>query len=182
MGKGSSMVVIRPEKPRDYAGVHEVNRLAFRRESEARLIESLRGSPGFVPGLSLVAVGGKNVVGHILFSPVSIETPDGEFPALVMAPMAVRPEQKEDINFKLMRQGLKECQRLGHRCVVAIGALEDYTRFGFTPAHRMGLRPSFRIPVGDLMVLELTPGALDGVKGTVKFPPVFSELWEAVTL
>jgi putative acetyltransferase len=182
MGKGSSMVVIRPEKPQDYAGVHEVNRLAFRRESEARLIENLRGSPGYIPELSIVAVGGKNVVGHVLFLLISIETADGEFPALVMAPMAVRPEQKEDIGVRLMRQGLKECQRLGHRCVVAIGVPEYYTHFGFAPAQRNGLRPSFGVSGGDLMVLELTPGALDGMKGTVKFPPVFSELWEAVTL
>jgi putative acetyltransferase len=176
------MVVIRPEKPQDYAGVHEVNRLAFRRESEARLIENLRGSPGFVPELSLVAVGGKNVVGHILFIPICIETPDGDFPALVMAPMAVRPEQREDIGVRLMRQGLKECQRWGYRCVVAIGVPEYYTHFGFVPAPRRGLRLSFGVSGGDLMVLELTLGALNGVKGTVKFPPVFGELWEEVTL
>lgn len=182
MGRGSTTVVIRPEKPQDYAGVHEINRLAFRREGEARLIESLRGAPGFISDLSIVAIGGKNVVGHILFSPVSIETPGGEVPALVLAPMAVRPEyQREDLRERLLRQGLKECQRLGHRCVVATGAPDQLKSFGFSPAQWKGLKPSVRIPEGDLMVLELMPGVLDGVKGTVKFPPVFNELWEAAT-
>ena len=182
MGKGSRAIVIRPEKPQDYAGVHEINRLAFRRESEARLIEHLRAASGFVPELSLVAVGGKNVAGHALFYPVSIETPDGDLPALALAPMAVRPElKKEDISERLMRQGIRECRRLGYKCIVAMGALETYREFGFVTAKWSGLKPSLRVSGADLMVLELVPGSLDDVRGTVKFPPVFGELWEAVT-
>jgi len=181
MGKRSA-VVIRPEKPQDYAGVHEINRLAFRRENEARLIENLRVSPGYIPELSIVAVGGKNVVGHVIFYPIGIETPAGEFPALLMAPLAVRPSQKEDVGDRLVTQGIRECRRMGYGCIVVIGTPSYYTRFGFVSVQWLGLRPSFRVSGGDLMALELMPYALEGIKGTVKFPPVFADLWEAVTL
>jgi hypothetical protein len=32
------------------------------------------------------------------------------------------------------------------------------------------------------MVLELEAGVLDNTRGIVKFPPLFSELWETVSL
>lgn len=182
MGKGNSAIVIRPEKPQDYAGVHELNRLAFRRESEARLIENLRATSGFIPELSLVAIGGKNVVGHVLFYPISIETPDGDLPALAMAPMAVRPElKKEDISGRLMQQGTRECRRLGYKCIVTMGAQQNYRELGFAPIKWGKLKHSLRVSGGDLMVLELVPGLLDDVRGTVKFPPVFTELWGTAT-
>jgi putative acetyltransferase len=181
MGKRSA-VVIRPEKPQDYAGVHEIHRLAFRRENEARLIESLRLSPGYIPELSIVAFGGKNVVGHILFSPIGIETPYGELPALVMAPLAVRPAEKENVGEKLLKAGIKECRRRGYACVLAVGAPADYSRFGFVPAHPLGLNPARPIKGGELMALELTPSALEGLTGTVRFPPAYAGLWEAASL
>lgn len=177
------MVVIRPEKPQDYAGIHEVNRLAFRRESEARLVENLRVSPGFIPELALVAVGGKNVVGYVLLSPVNLETPDGSIPTLALMPMAVRPEfLKEDVGLKLLRHAFKECQRQGYKCVVAVGPPERFAPYGFIPAQRKDLRSLPRIPGGELMVLELETGTLDDTRGTIKFPPLFSELWETVAL
>lgn len=41
---------IRPERPEDYAAIREINRIAFGRDAEARLVEALRASPGFDKG------------------------------------------------------------------------------------------------------------------------------------
>ena len=181
MRKGNSTVVIRPEKPQDYAGIHEVYRLVFRREIEARLVENLRASPAFVADLSIVAVGGKNVVGHALFSPVSIEMPYDELPAVALVPIAVRSEyQKQDVFVRMLRQGLKVCNLLGYLCVITVGEPSEYIPLGFMPASRKGLRMSFRIDVGELLVLEIEKILLDGTEGIVKLPPVFDELWEAL--
>ena len=168
------MITIRPETAEDYAAIHEVNLLAFGQEIEPRLVEALRRLPDFIPELSLVAAEASQVVGHILFSPFVIETKDGTVPALTLAPLAVRPEfQNQGIGSQLVREGLEECRRLGHSIVVVVGHPEYYPRFGFSPARARGLEAPFPVPDEAFMVLELAPGALDGVAGTVRFPPPF---------
>jgi len=67
-------MIIRPEQIDDYEEIAAVNRLAFGRDNEARLVERLRGTPEYHPGLSLVAVLENKLVGHILFSLISIES------------------------------------------------------------------------------------------------------------
>lgn len=171
------MLIIRPEMPEDYSAIHEVNALAFGREQEARLVDTIRQSPGFTPELSLVAVDAGRVVGHVLFSPIRIETASGDVPVLSLAPVAVRPEaQNRGIGSQLIQQGLDECRRLGHAIVVLIGHPNYYPRFGFSPARAMGLEAPFPIPDEAFMALELVPGALAGVTGLVRYPPAFDDV------
>ena len=168
------MLTIRPERSQDYDAIAEVHRLAFGQDDEARLVADLRRTKHFVPELSMVAVCSGQVVGHVLFSAVHIETPQGPVPALALAPMAVRPEfQNRCIGTELARQGLEACRKLGHRIVLVVGHPEYYPRFGFTPAVPHGLRVPFPVPDEAFMVLPLVSGALDGVTGTVAYPPEF---------
>ena len=171
------MITIRPETAEDYAAIREVNLLAFGQEVEPRLVENLRRLPDFIPELSLVAIETGQVVGHILFSPMLIETKDGSVPALTLAPLAVRPEfQNQGIGSALVRDGLERCRSLGHKTVVVVGHPAYYPRFGFSPARARGLEAPFPVPDEAFMVLELVPGALDGVAGVVRFPPPFEEV------
>jgi len=168
---------IHPEKPEDYAAVYEVNRLAFGREVEGRLVEALRQSPDHFPELSLVAVVAGRVVGHILFSAIAIEVPGTRIPALGLAPLAVRPEfQKKGIGSELVRYGLEQCRRLGHKIVVVIGHPDYYPRFGFSSARAEGLEVPFPVPDEAFMALELVPGALSGISGMVRYSPAFDEV------
>jgi putative acetyltransferase len=168
------MITIRPETAEDYAAIHEVNALAFGREVESRLVEALRELPEFIPGLSLVAIDAGRVVAHILFSPMIIETKDGVVPALALAVLAVRPEfQNQGIGSQLVRDGLEECRRLGHKIVVVVGHPAYYPRFGFSPARARGLEAPFPVPDEAFLVLELVRGALDGITGVVQYPPPF---------
>ena len=170
------MIVVRPERVGDYIAIREVNLLAFGREVEARLVETLRQSASFIPELSLAAVENGRVMGHILFSPLTIETDKGAVSALALAVMAVRPElQNRGIGSELVRHGLKECQRLGHNVVVVIGHPGYYPRFGFSSARAKGLEVPFEVPDEAFMVLELVPGALDGIGGMVRYPQAFDE-------
>jgi len=171
------MTTIRPETAEDYAAIRDVNALAFGREEEARLVEALRGLPEFIPELSLVAVEGGKVVGHILFSPMVIETKSGAVPALGLALLAVRPEfQNQGIGSALARDGLERCRNLGHRIVVVVGHPAYYPRFGFSPARAQGLEAPFPVPDEAFLALALVPGGLDGVAGMVRYPPPFSEV------
>ena len=170
------MMKIRRERKGDYPAVGEIHELAFKGTTEARLVETLRDSDDFMPGLSMVAVQGRKVVGHILFSLVSIQTKGGSVPALVLAPMAVVPEyQNQGIGSDLVRLGLQECLNQGHEIVLVIGHPDYYPRFGFELANRRGLTLPFSVPDEAFMVLELVPGALEGIHGAVRFPPSFDE-------
>jgi putative acetyltransferase len=169
------MITIRPEQPDDFSTVFEINQRAFGRLEEAQLVEALRRVAN--PQISLVAVRDAQVVGHIFFSPVIIEGQNSSVHALGLAPMAVMPElQNQGIGSLLVKEGLNAARRLGQNIVVVLGHTKYYPRFGFEIASRKGLRCEFPAPDEAFMVAELTPGALRGVSGLVKYLPEFSRV------
>ncbi|MBI3952025.1 MAG: N-acetyltransferase [Acidobacteria bacterium] len=169
-----SVVVIRQETPKDIAGVRHVNEQAFGRAAEADLVDRLR-TRGKVM-LSLVAVQDDRVVGHILFSSVTVESEGTAFPAVGLAPMAVLPElQRQGIGSRLVEIGLEECRNAGHACVVVLGHSEYYPRFGFVPASTYGITCEYDVPDEAFMAVELWQGALLGHGGTAKYQPEFNE-------
>lgn len=163
----------RPETAGDQRPVFDVNRLAFGREDEARLVDSLRDG-GYVR-LSLVAEIGGLVVGHILFSELPIITPEGTTLALALAPMAVVPEwQRQGVGSELVRQGLAACREQDHRIVIVLGHPRFYPRFGFSAELARRLDSPY---AGEaFMAVELAENALDGVSGNVQYPPPFAAL------
>lgn len=171
------MIIIRLETLEDYTAISEVNKLAFGQKNEARLVKNIRQTANFNPKLSLVAIKDKKVVGHILFSPITIQSQNGNIPALALAPLAICPEfQNQGIGSQLVKQGLQECQRLGHKVVIVMGHPTYYTRFGFSSATAKGLEAPFPVPDEAFMILELVPGTLNSISGMVKYPPVFDEV------
>jgi putative acetyltransferase len=108
---------------------------------------------------------------------VTIESDNGAFVAMGLAPMAVLPMyQNQGIGSQLVREGLKECQRLGHDIVVVLGHSEYYPRFGFGPASLKGLRSEYDVPDEVFMVAELIPDALKGRGGLVKYHEEFAKV------
>ena len=67
------MIIIRSETEADIDAVRKVNRLAFGQAAEAALVDALRKSAERF--ISLVAVDDNLVVGHIFFTPVSLDVP-----------------------------------------------------------------------------------------------------------
>jgi putative acetyltransferase len=75
----------------------------------------------------------------------------------------------------MVRLGLETLRRRGERIVIVLGHPAYYPRFGFSPAAARELHGPFGS--GDAwMALELVPGALDGIKGTVEYPQAFRDL------
>ena len=165
-------MIIRRERIEDIASIHDVNERAFGRAGEANLVDALREQA--TPFISIVAEGDGRIVGHISFSPVTIEHADGSTVAAIgLAPMAVAPErQNEGIGSQLVRFGLDECRRTGFGAVVVLGHPEYYPRFGFRPASVVGLRSEYDVPDPVFMVLELTPG-LD-LSGVARYHAAFA--------
>jgi len=74
------------------------------------------------------------VVGHILFSRMTVETAQGPVAAVSLAPMAVLPHhQGHQVGSQLVRRGLSELRARGERIVIVLGHKDYYPRFGFSP-------------------------------------------------
>jgi putative acetyltransferase len=151
-----------------------VNLTAFKTSAEANLVDLLRQQAQ--PNVSLVADDRGVIVGHILFTPVTL-TDRPELRIIGLAPMAVVPAgQRQGIGSALVREGLDRCRQLGFGAVVVLGHVEYYPRFGFSPAARFGLSCEYDVPEDVFMALELAPGFLTGKAGTIRYHPAFSSV------
>jgi putative acetyltransferase len=170
-------VHIRPFGPGDAAAVRKVHLEAFAgRKGEARLVEMLHAA-GAAP-ISLVAVeeASGGVVGHVLFSPVEIDGGGSGIRAVGLAPVGVLPEyQGKGAGARLVRTGLDACREAGYDAVVLLGEPGYYSRFGFERASDHGLGNEYAVDE-HFLVLGLRSGALDGLRGTVRYQPEFGQV------
>ncbi len=164
---------VRSEQTGDIRSIRKVNLDAFETDAEANLVDALRNSG--IDLISLVAEENGDIIGHILFSPVTID----DFPEIKimgLGPMAVVPEwQRKGIGAKLVNKGLRTCQESGYKAVVVLGHPEYYPRFDFKPSVEFGIYSEYDVPKEVFMVKELRQGALDKVTGTVKYHEAFDE-------
>jgi putative acetyltransferase len=166
-------VTVRAENTEDgeeRSAIRSINEAAFGRRHEADLVDGLRAAG--VVLVSLVAELDTRIAGHILFSRMSIETTNGFLPAAALAPMAVLPShQRRGIGERLVGSGLELLRRRGERIVIVLGHPDYYPRFGFSCEKARYLKSPF--PPRAFMAMELRPGALDGIRGTVRYPAAF---------
>lgn len=130
---------IRDEQPGDVDAIYTLTRDAFATMpysagDEQDLINVLRADGALF--LSLVAVRGDEIVGHIAFSRVRIDGQPGNW--FDLGPVSVKPPlQSLGIGSALIREGLSRLQALGADGCVLLGYPSYYGRFGF--AHYPGL-------------------------------------------
>lgn len=165
---------IRQEAPQDYAVIYQLVKEAFASAeksdgNEQDLVSALRISDAFVPALSLVAVVDGNIVGHILFTNVSV----GTHTALALAPLSVHPAyQRRGIGLALMKKGHKIAQQLGYEYSIVLGSSKYYSKVGYVPARTYGITAPFDVPDENFMAIKLTNDA-EILNGTVKYDKAF---------
>lgn len=165
---------IRFEQPEDIEKIRTVNLDAFESDTEANLVDSLRKTG--VELISLVVEENGEIIGHILFSPVTLDS-DIRIKIMGLAPMAVLPDrQRKGIGTQLVNEGLKECKKAGYAAVMVLGHPDYYPRFGFEPSVNFGIKSEYDVPAEVFMVLELHKGVLKGKTGIIKYHQVFNEL------
>jgi putative acetyltransferase len=163
------IIEIREERQSDVAAIREVNRQAFGQDLEGRVVDELRTNGAVL--LSLVAVVDGAVVGHAMYSAVSI----GVVAGAGLGPMAVLPGfQRHGIGSKLIEEGNSIMQKRGCPFVVVLGHSAYYPRFGFLPARRQGITCEWDVPDEVFMILVLDAATMRGVTGTAKYRPEFS--------
>ena len=160
---------IRRERDDDAAAVRAVYCAAFPTPFEADLVDQLRAD--LEPWRGFVAERDGEVVGHLLFTPVTLDpAPAHASPLVGLGPMAVRPDhQREGIGSALADGALAALSGEPVDAVVVLGHPEWYPKFGFRPAKRFGLKPGFEAPESAFMALELVPGALLNMSGKVNY-------------
>lgn len=167
-------IVIRPETTADIPAIYQVNKLAFDRDNEARLVDNLRNDGAVI--LSLVALVDGQIAGHILFSPVTISNESYQWLAVGLGPVAVLPAyQKQGVGSALIRSGLDKLNEMGHDVVIVLGHAEYYPRFGFKPSRPFGIQWEVDVPEEVFMVATLKEGALKGRTGIVRYHAAFND-------
>jgi len=173
INRESVMISIRIEEARDYGAVSAINLAAFEGGPEADLVDTLRLS--CADHLSLVAEEDGMLVGHILFTPVMVESPDGVVEGMGLAPMAVTPERHRcGVGSKLVRHGLEVLQKRSCPFVVVLGHPEYYPRFGFERASDHSLRSQWEgVPDEAFMVLVFDSEILPDGGGVARYRDEF---------
>lgn len=168
-------IIIREECADDVEAIREVNEKAFGQSEESRIVETLRLNAGVL--LSLVATLKERVIGHILYSPVSISTNGDKIIGAGLGPMAVLPEyQRQGIGSKLIENGNKILQESGFPFIVVLGHPEYYPRFGFKPASHYAIKCEWDVPDDVFMILVNDQSKLEGVSGLAKYRQEFSSV------
>lgn len=157
-------------EPGHAAAVASLHRTAFDGDFEAALVKRLQRD-GLVAA-SLVALHGREVVGHILFRGLAAEIDGRPVAAAAPAPIAVRLDrQRQGIGTRLVAEGLTRVRQCGRAAVIVLGHPGYDRRFGFAAA--LAAKLASPLPGDALMALELVPGALAGHSGSVRYPPAF---------
>jgi putative acetyltransferase len=169
-------VLIRKERPADIAAVRELVTAAFPSPAEAALVDALRAASRLL--ISLVAVDENEIVGHVGFSPITVE---GTTRGLGLAPLSVRADRRRrSVGQELVRGGIALCRNSGIGLVVVLGDPRYYARFGFEPARRLELRDELQ--AGDaFQATELIPGTIPPGGGLVRYSPEFAALESRVS-
>jgi len=165
-------MIIRKEATKDIQEIRRLNDLVFAGPLEGTIVDAIRGR--CTDPLSLVAVDGDQIIGHIFFSPVAINGMKG-IEAMGLGPMAVLPEyQRKGIGKALITKGIRELEKAGCVVVVVLGHADYYPRVGFAPASRYGLKCQWEEILDDVfMVRFLNRDRIGKTSGIVRYRKEF---------
>jgi len=160
---------IRQERPEDATTIRALTDAAFKGmpfsdQTESKVIDGLRAAGALT--LSLVATEGGEIVGHVAFSPVTINGEAGDWYSL--GPVSVWPDrQRAGIGQALIREGLQRLQSMSAGGCVLLGDPRYYSRFGFAAGPDLYYVGA---PSWAFQRLNLNGS---GARGEVRFHPAF---------
>jgi putative acetyltransferase len=172
-------VLIRRYEAADRAAVRRIHAEAFARPEdpaetpvEVGLVDTLIDAGDVVPALSLVAVRGAELVGHVVCSKATV----GDHPVVGLGPIGVLPEhQRQGVGDALMHAVVAAADALELPLVGLVGSTEYYPRYGFVPAIRLGIEapdPAW----GDHFQVRTLTAYRPGIAGRFRYASAFEEL------
>jgi predicted N-acetyltransferase YhbS len=163
-------IAVEPCLPSDHGAIETLLDLSFGIARRAKTSYRLREGSNPIAGLCFVVRDGEfGLSGAISFWPVKIGE-DGH-DAILLGPLAVHPRRQNlGIGLALMKTGLAEATRHGHRLAILVGDEPYYARAGFRRLAEGRLMLPGPVDPARFLFLELVPNALDKVEGLVLAP------------
>lgn len=156
---------IRLARPEDMDAIAALNDAAFGGPDEGAIVRALHRDGDSL--LSLVAVEGEEISGHIEFFRIRV---DGAPLAAGLGPMSAKPGlQRQGVGGSLVRLGLAALEGAGETIVFVLGHDTYYPRFGFTEAAARPFSAPWSGP--HFMALRLAPGGPEA--GKLTYPAAF---------
>lgn len=177
---------IRVSNKEEQAEIEKIHKAAFTKtegsqkaQEIANLVHDLFDDETAMPIHSFVAIENEKLVGHVLFTKVTINDCPVEVEAQILAPLAVLPDcQSTGVGGRLVKEGLRQMKEAGIDLVFVLGHIDYYPRSGFiNDAKSLGFEAPYHIPkefARAWMVMELSPGIIGRAGGTVKCSEVLN--------
>ncbi|MDQ3108154.1 MAG: N-acetyltransferase [Actinomycetota bacterium] len=164
---------VRPEIRADERAVDELHRAAFGGEDEPAMVRELRQGDTYLPDLSLVAVQGGTVVGHLMLTIVALVPDDetkSEIAVLSLAPLGVVPAvQGQGVGSRLVDVAMRRASKRIEPFVVVLGHPAYYPRFGFSLASAQGIRCGLGDVPDEAYLVRRLPGYRPTGPGVIQY-------------
>ena len=164
-----SLVIRLQNHDTDLETICAINAAAFVEHGGTEAFDRFRAECNNI--LSLVAHVEDTLVGHVLFSPVTMTTPDGTVSGMGLGQLAVEPEwQNKGIGTELAATGIDNLRTSGCPFIIVIGHADYYPRFGFELGASHGVKCQWEgVPDDSFMVLFLDQSKQDKLRGIAGF-------------
>lgn len=169
-------MVVRRERSVDRAAARAVQAAAFDQGEgeppEARLLDELRESDAWMPGLSWVAEINGRVVGHCVCTRGHV----GEVGCVGLGPIGVAPDaQRSGVGSAMMHAMIGAADALGEPLIALLGDPAYYSRFGFVPSIDLGIHPPEPSWGVHFQVLQLTTWT-ESMTGSFRYAAAFDTI------
>lgn len=180
-------ISIRPETHADYKEIVSLVLRSFREGTDysdgtdiVALIEEIRDSEFYIPGLAFVAELDGGIVGHFLFSrfPLS-KTKDGghgsaeETDVVMLAPVSVHADHlRQGVGSAMLKLGIEKVKEMGFKGIIVEGNHNFYNTVGFRTSSEYGVYPVSGYPMIEpkcQMCMEAFPGSMKDRGGYVVY-------------
>ena len=168
-------MTIRQAKSDDFDTIHEFVKTAFQTaqmpyDNEEDFVLRLRARDTYIPELELVAEENGEIIGHIMFTKLTVNTDEGEYIGLLLAPLAVKLEERsKGIGEKLTYAGFEIGRKLGYTASFLVGYPDYYKKFGYKEIGEFGIENKTGIENEYVLGCEIVKGSLDNIMGYIDY-------------